>query len=363
MIKKLGFGFMRLPKIGDNFDINLIIKMVDVFLDNGYTYFDTAYVYNGSEETLRTALVERYPREKYQITTKLPIYKINETNTAQDIFNTSLKRLGVEYIDNYLLHGIDKLWSDFADKYHVWQFINDLKLRGLTKTIGFSFHGAPDDLDDILTKHPEVDLVQLQINYLDWDSDKTQSRRLYELARQHEKPIIIMEPVKGGLLSSSLSPINALLKNAKPNASVASWAVRFAASLEGVVVMLSGMSNMEQMVDNISTINNLEPLTENETDNITQAINILNNIQKVPCTSCNYCVEGCPRNIMIPNLLNLYNDYLVFEDVSSSTLMYKMITEGGNTASVCICCHNCEERCPQHIGIADIMSSISTLFD
>lgn len=362
-IEKLGFGFMRLPRNDTGFDYDLINKMVDRYLEAGFTYFDTAYVYQGSEEAMRETLVKRHPREKYQIADKLNMMNVNKPEEMQTIFETSLKRLGTDYIDFYLLHGLSQMTNKKCEEMGAWDFVKKLKSEGKIKHYGFSYHDSAENLDAILTAHQDAEFVQLQINYLDWDSEDVQSRGVYEVARKHNKPILIMEPLKGGLLAGSQSAISKVLKAADPEASLASWAFRFAASLDGVIAVLSGMNSMEQMEDNITTFKNLKPLSENDMKVIKEAVNVLKSIPRVPCTACNYCVEQCPENINIPALMNLYSNYLVYNSTANSEMPYKFATMNRGTPSSCISCKACEEQCPQHIEISDIMSKMTPLYD
>jgi predicted aldo/keto reductase-like oxidoreductase len=359
----LGFGFMRMPKVRGAFDRQLIAKMVDIYIQSGGSYFDTAYIYHGAEGLLKDTLVTRYQRERYQIATKLPVYLVSDNLKPLEIFDESISRLGIDYIDCYMLHGIDKLWSDVADNLGIWDILKRLRSERKVKRIGFSFHGSPEDLGYILTKHSEVDFVQLQINYADWDDEKIQSRELYNVARSHAKPVIVMEPVKGGLLAGDSSPVAPILKKANPNVSVASWAIRFAALLEGVEIVLSGMNDMEQITDNIATMNNLHPFTDEETNAINEAVEYLRNIPRISCTSCGYCVDSCPKQIKIPHFIGFLNESLVYNNSSNAKQMYDTYTGDGFFASTCIRCRKCEERCPQKLEITDLIARVSDLFD
>jgi predicted aldo/keto reductase-like oxidoreductase len=362
-IGKLGFGYMRLPRLETGFDMEQIKRMTDYFLEAGFTYFDTAYVYEGSEETMRKALVERHPREKYQIATKLNLMGVKSPEDLPDRFETSKKRLGVEYIDFYLLHGLGGPSIARADELKAWEYLKSLKDKGLVRHIGCSFHGTPEELEGILQKHPETEFVQIQLNYLDWDSDRVQSRLVYETARRHNVPVIIMEPVKGGLLGSETSAIAKAFKAYDSDASVASWALRFAGQLEGLITVLSGMSTYEQVADNVATFKNLKPLSEKEKDIVKGAVDILNGIPRVPCTSCNYCTPNCPQKIAIPGLLELYSNYLVYNTLAGMMHSYNFVRGSGGRAKDCVACRVCEEHCPQHIEIADTLAKFSALID
>lgn len=362
-IGKLGFGFMRLPRNESGFDYPEINRMVDKFLEHGYSYFDTAYVYQGSEEALRESLVRRHPREKFQIATKLHVLGIEKPEGMQECFDTSLERLGVDYVDFYLLHGLSAKSLDKLDEFDAWGFVRGLKEKGLVRHIGFSFHDTADVLDDILTKHPEMEFVQLQINYLDWEDDEVQSRLVWETAKKHGVPVTIMEPVKGGMLASDNSPIRDMLKAVSPEASLASWAMRFAASLDGVVTVLSGMGSYEQLLDNLATIDNLTPLSDVEMQTVRGAADLLNSIPRIPCTDCKYCVENCPQKIKIPLMMSMYSDYMVYQTTSNIEHSYRIYTSDGTTADTCVACGSCEAHCPQKIGIIDTLGKLSSLFD
>ncbi|MDR1217722.1 MAG: aldo/keto reductase, partial [Oscillospiraceae bacterium] len=317
----------------------------------------------GSEDALGKSLVARYPRERFQIATKLNLMFAKTADDLPGFFNTSCKRLGVDYVDFYLLHGLGGPSIEKADELKAWDYIKGLKAEGKARHIGMSFHGTPEELDALLDKHPEAEFVQLQINYLDWDSEKVRSREVYETARRHGVPVTIMEPVKGGLLSSEDSVIVKGFRERDPNASVASWALRYAASLEGLVTVLSGMSAFEQVADNVATFKAFKPLADDERAIIADAVTALNSIPRVPCTGCNYCAPNCPQKIAIPGMINIYNDYLVHSTVDGIRRSYGFMTRGGGKASDCIGCRVCEEHCPQHIAIADTVAKLSALVD
>ena len=288
-IKKLGFGLMRLPKIDDQIDIEQTKQMVDMFLEAGFTYFDTAWAYAGSEDAIRRALVERYPRESYQLATKNAAWiKCETREDALAQFETSLAQTGAGYFDFYLLHNLGEKRTSYFDKWNLWDWILELKASGKIKHAGFSFHSTPEELDELLTAHPEMDFVQLQINYADWENPSIQSRACYEVARKHNKHVVIMEPVKGGMLANPPKPVLDVLKAAEPESSAASWAIRFAASLPGVITVLSGMSNVEQMADNLSYMKDFAGLSDAERTTLDAARAELARIPLIPCTTCNY---------------------------------------------------------------------------
>jgi len=356
----LGFGNMRMPKLEDGTpDRETIFRMIDTFLAHGYNYFDTAHIYPGSEEMLRIGLVDRYPRERYFITTKLFVGRCAAPEDMMKQFETSRERLGLEQIDMYFLHGIGPASYEKIERFRAFDFLRSLRDRGLAKHIGFSFHGTADELDRILTGNPDMELVQLQLNYLDWEDGKVQSRLCYETARRHGKPISVMEPCKGGLLSGADMEAADILLHANPDASLASWAFRFVAGLEGIHVILSGMSNVEQVEDNARTFENFTPLSAEEralTGKVAEAINA---VPGVPCTGCGYCTHGCPMNLNIPFFMRAYNSLLRFRNLEISRHSYFMVTHANKKASECIGCGGCEERCPQHIEITKYLREVA----
>lgn len=364
-IKKLGFGLMRLPTKGEEIELEELKAMVDHFLSNGFTYFDTAYVYHGgmSEVAAREALVKRHPRESFQLATKLPIWAVKEKADLQKIVDTQLERTGAGYFDFYLLHSLDKPRLKVLDEFGAWDFLKSLKDRGIARHIGFSFHDKADVLDELLTAHPEAEFVQLQINYVDWDSPSVQSRACYEVARRHGKSVVIMEPVKGGALAVLSPAVQKVLQDANPNASLASWALRFAASLEGVITVLSGMSNLSQIEDNVATMSHFQPLGQEEYAVIDRVNAMLKAIPTVPCTSCRYCVDGCPQSIVIPSILGNYNDYLLYNNLPGAKRSYGFSTRDHGKASDCIACGACEGVCPQHIEIIETLKKAAGLFE
>ena len=353
-IPKLGFGLMRLPMLGDEVDLEQVKQMVDLFLAKGFTYFDTAYGYIGgkSEMAAKEALVDRYPRESFQLATKLPAWaSVKTAEEARNMFWTSLKRTGAGYFDFYLLHNVSSERVKVFDEFKIWDFVQELKAQGLIKHVGFSFHDKAAVLDEILTKHPEVEFVQLQINYADWESKTVESRKCYETARKHGKPVVIMEPVKGGSLATLPDSVSSIFKEANPGASVPSWAIRYAASLEGVVTVLSGMSNLAQMEDNLSYMEHFKPLTAAECQVISRVQEALDQIPRIPCTACDYFTKGCPQQIPIPGIFKAMNNYLVYNNLTGAKGNYGFATAGKGLASDCVGCGQCESVCPQQIGI------------
>ena len=355
-IKKLGFGLMRLPMIGDEVDIEQTKQMVDLFLSKGFTYFDTAYGYIGgkSEKAIKEALVDRYPRESYQLATKLPAWAGAKTKEeAQQMLFTSLERTGAGYFDFYLLHNLGDSRTEYFYKYDIWNFLAEQKEKGLIKHLGFSMHDNAENLDKILTEHPEMEIVQLQINYADWESVSIQSRACYEVARKHNKPIIIMEPVKGGSLANLPAPIEKIFKDYNPDASLSSWAVRYAASLDGLVTVLSGMSTLEQMKDNLSYMENFKPLDENERKVVADVVAALDALPQIPCTGCQYCVKDCPMSINIPGIFKAMNNQLIYGNRAGALGNFAFATRSGGKPSECIACGQCEGACPQHVSVIE----------
>ena len=365
-IPKLGFGLMRLPMKDKLVDIDQTKEMVDHFIANGFTYFDTAYGYieGKSEEAAKTAIVDRYPREKFTLATKLPAWAGAKTaDDAKQMFFTSLKRTGAEYFDFYLLHNLGATRSKSFDDFGIWDFVQEQKEKGLIKHAGFSFHDKADVLDKILTEHPEMEFVQLQINYGDWDSGSVQSRKCHEVARKHGKPVVIMEPVKGGMLADPAPEVKAVFDEAGSGLSYSSWAIRFAASLEGIITVLSGMSTIDQLKDNVSYMKDFRPLDKKEQEIIVKAQKALSEIPSVPCTSCEYCLPGCPKNIKIPSIMEVLNRELVYKSFQSAKFGYAWETQSGGKASDCIECGKCVEVCPQQIKIPDMLKDAAAKFE
>lgn len=360
-IKKLGFGLMRLPQKDGAIDIEQTKQMVDLFLRAGFTYFDTAWAYAGSEDAIRQALVERYPRESFQLATKNAAWidcRTREEALAQ--FDTSLKQTGAGYFDFYLLHNLGEGRTKYFDDFDMWSWIRRQKEEGRIRHMGFSFHSTPEELDEILNSHPEMEFVQLQINYADWENPAVQSRRCYEVARAHGKPVIIMEPVKGGMLANPPEPVRRVFQEADPDASCASWGIRFAANLEGIITVLSGMSSVEQMQDNLSYMKDFKGMTDGEMDTIRQAQEALRAIPLIPCTTCNYCAKVCPENIGISGSFTAMNYHTLYgRDAAIGQMGWLVDGHGKQKADRCIKCGRCEQACPQHIRIREELARVS----
>lgn len=358
-LPKLGFGFMRIPKIDDDtVDIEQTKKMVDIYMENGFCYFDTAWGYMGgkSEMALKEALVDRYPRESFLIATKLPAWAGEKTKEfSEQMFYTSLKRTGAGYFDFYLLHNLGEQHTKYFDDFDLWNFVQKRKDEGLIKHVGFSFHDTADVLDKLLSDHPEMEFVQLQINYADWEDPIVESRKCYEVACKHGKPVIVMEPVKGGTLATPPEDVAEVFKNANPSASLPSWAIRYTASLDNVFMVLSGMSTIEQVEDNVSYMKDFKPLTAEELAVVEKAKDILAQYPTIPCTACAYCMKECPKQVAIYGTFEAYNVATVLNNIPFGKNKYAWATagHGWSKASECIKCGKCAKVCPQHINIPE----------
>ncbi len=369
--KKLGFGLMRLPLLDPNVagsvDIETTKKMVDTFLANGFTYFDTALMYCDckSEGAIKEALVDRYPRESYTLATKLHGGFFHSKEDRDKVFNEQLERTGVTYFDYYLLHDIGEDHYKYYTEMDCFNWLKEKKEQGLVKKMGFSFHDSAVLLDKVLTEHPEMEFVQLQINYLDWESAAIQSRECYEVATKHGKDVFVMEPVKGGTLAQVPETVEELFKAYDSSMSVPSWAIRFVASLPNVKIVLSGMSNMAQMEDNISYMKDMKPLNEEELAMVHKAADLINANIEIPCTGCSYCTGGCPMNIAIPKYFSLYNadkQEAKSKGWTSQGEYYDRLTTNFGQASDCVACGQCEGVCPQHLPIIEELKKVSSHF-
>ena len=355
-IRKLGFGLMRLPRTGDEIDVPQTKRMVDRFLEAGCTYFDTAWAYGGSEEATREALVRRHPRDSFLLATKLAPWigcKTREEALAQ--FETSLRRTDAGHFDFYLLHNLGQDRTGFFDRFGLWDWALEQREKGLVRHVGFSFHSTPEELDALLSAHPEMEFVQLQINYADWDNPAVRSRECLEVARRHGKPVVVMEPVKGGLLANPPEEVASILREADPDASMPSWALRFAAGLPGVLTVLSGMSDMAQMEDNLSHLADFRPFDEREKAALDRARAALAAIRLVPCTACDYCAKVCPAKIGVSGTFAAANQLMLFRNPVRSRhyLEWQVDKQGHRRASECLNCGACEKVCPQHIAIRE----------
>jgi len=370
-MKKLGFGFMRLPLLNredqTSFDFALLNTLVDAFIERGFSYFDTALTYHGSksEEAIRKAVVERHPRDAFQLATKLPPRVLKTEEEQEEIFSEQQAKAGVDFFDYYLVHNIGHGSYQQAKRFRTFEFVQRKKREGKIRKAGMSFHDTPELLDEVLSTHPELDFVQLQLNYIDWENPGIQSRRCWEVARKHNMPIIVMEPCKGGSLAKVPQEAARLMKTHNPGASVPSWAIRFAASQEGVFMVLSGMNAMEQVLDNTSYMADFKPLDEGEYAIIRQAADVINANTAIACTNCRYCEEGCPQKIAIPDYFALYNSIksATSSNFSSQSVYYLNLTETHGRARDCIECGECEKECPQHLPIPELLKDVSKTFD
>ena len=371
--KKFGFGLMRLPLLDPNddasVDVEQVKEMVDLFISRGFTYFDTAIMYNGfaSQRVAKEAIVDRYPRDRFTLATKLHSAFFNSFEERDKIFNEQLEQTGAGYFDYYLIHGVESSNYPKYEQFDCFRWLLDKKAQGLVKHAGFSFHDTPELLDKILTRYPEMEFVQMQLNYLDWESEWIQSHAVYEMAVKHGKPVIVMEPVKGGTLARLPAEAEQLLKAAEPELSIPSWAIRFAASQENVMMVLSGMSTVAQMKDNLSYMEDFKPLTAEEIALTHRAADIINARIAVPCTGCSYCTDGCPMRIPIPKYFSLYNEDMR-EDMEKKGWTinfnyYENLAEHFGKASDCVACGQCEGVCPQHLPIIELMKKVSAHFE
>lgn len=372
--KKLGFGLMRLPLLNPNdassIDLEQVKQMVDIFLERGFTYFDTAWMYHSfkSENAVKDVLVDRHPRDSYTLATKLHAGFLKTKEDRDRIFQEQMKKTGVSWFDYYLLHDMNRHNYKICTDLDCFQWLKEKKAQGLVKHMGFSFHDHADVLDQILTEHPEFEFVQLQLNYLDWDSENVQSGKCYEVATKHGKSVVVMEPVKGGTLAKVPRYMEKAMKEYHPDMSIPSWAIRFAASLDNVMVVLSGMSSLEQLLDNTGYMKDFVPLNEQERELVRQTAEAINSDVTVPCTGCAYCTDGCPQQIAIPKYFSLYN-----EDKKNAKGRekeweprrepYNELAKNFGKASDCVACGQCEGICPQHLPIIDYLKDVAEYFE
>lgn len=362
--KNFGFGCMRLPMNGDQVDIAETTRMVDEFLAQGFNYFDTAHGYIGgkSELALKECLTSRYPREAYSLTDKLTDSYFKTEADIRPFFESQLEACGVDYFDFYLMHAQN---ADNFKKFkacRAYETAFALKAEGRIRHVGLSFHDRAEVLDQILTEYPQVEVVQIQFNYLDYDDIAVQSRKCYEVCRKHGKPVLVMEPVKGGSLVNLPEEAKKVLDDLH-GGSPASYAIRFAAGFPGMMMVLSGMSNMEQMKDNLSYMRDFKPLNETELAAVNKVQEIFHKMNMIPCTACRYCVEGCPKQISIPDLFAIMNIKQLHHDWNADYYYEEVHTAPGRRASDCLKCGKCEKICPQHLPIRKLLEEIAKEFD
>ena len=363
---KLGFGLMRLPEEDGVIDIDQVCEMVDKYMSSGMNYFDTAYVYHSgkSEVAAKEALVKRYDRDKFMLATKLPAWEMKEEADVERIFNEQLQRTGVDYFDFYLLHSIEEGGNyDNYEKYNCFEWGLKKKAEGKIKHFGFSFHGSPELLEKVLDDHPEIEFVQIQYNYLDRTNPVVRSQRLYEILRDRDIPIIVMEPIRGGMLADMDPKVTEKFLSMRPDDSTASWALRFVGSQPGVMTILSGMSSLRQMDDNLKTFEHFEPITEEEAKLIDEVTEEILSVPQIGCTACKYCMDGCPKKISIPDVFRTINTLRRYPDDWRSKNFYSGLIERSGMASACIACGQCERVCPQHLPIIELMREASEILD
>lgn len=362
--KNFGFGCMRLPMTGAEVDLEETYRMVDAFLDAGFNYFDTAHGYLGgkSETALRSCLTSRYPRDRYILTNKLSSHFISKAEDIRPLFQQQLDACGVDYFDFYLMHAQDKNSFQKYKAIRAYEISLELLEEGKIRHFGISFHDQADVLDQILTEYPQIEVVQIQLNYVDFDDPSVQAGKCLEVCRRHGKPAIVMEPVKGGSLVK-LPETAQKVFDALGSGSNASYAIRFAASQEGVMMVLSGMGDMSMMEDNIGYMKDFRPLNAQERDAVDRVCGIFRSLGAIPCTACRYCTEVCPKGIAIPDLFSLLNAKRIWNNWNTEYYYNNISTKEGTKAKDCLECGACEGICPQHLEIRQLLKDVSREFD
>ena len=362
--KNFGFGCMRLPMDGEKVDYAEFTKMVDEFMAQGFNYFDTARVYIGGqgETAIRDCVVKRYPRDSFILTDKLSDSLFNSEDEIRPLFEKQLESCGVDYFDFYLLHSQTKSTFEKYKKLHAYEHAFELKKEGKVKHVGFSFHDTADVLDEMLNEYPEIEVVQIQLNYIDFDDPAVQARLCYEVCRKFNTPVIVMEPVKGGNLVNLPEDAKAVLEDLHGGSPV-SYAIRFVAGFPGMMMVLSGMSNMEQMQDNISFMRDFKPLDETERAAVEKVQEIFHSKDLIPCTACRYCTDGCPKHISIPDLFAIMNTKQIHHDWNADCYYEDVHTAPGRKASDCLKCGKCEKVCPQHLPIRKLLEQVAAEFE
>ena len=358
-----GFGCMRLPMNGEEVDIEKTCEMVDAFLDAGFNYFDTAhgYLQGRSEKAIKICLTSRYPRDRYVLTDKLTMAYFKTEADIRPFFESQLEICGVDYFDFYLMHAQNADIFKHFKACRAYETALELKKEGKIRHFGISFHDRPEVLDQILTEYPQIEVVQIQLNYVDFDAPAVQSGKCYEVCRKHGKPVIVMEPVKGGNLVNLPEAAKKVLEDLH-GGSTASYAIRFAAGFPGILMVLSGMSSLEQMQDNLSYMRNFQPLNETEMAAIHKVQDIFRSMHLIPCTACRYCTDGCPQNISIPDLFAAMNTKKSYNDWNAG-YYYDIHTANHGKASSCVKCGACEQVCPQHLPIRELLENVAAEFE
>lgn len=362
--KNFGFGCMRLPMNGETVDYTEFNKMIDAYLESGFNYFDTAhgYLQGKSEIALHDCLVARYPREKYVLTNKLTDIFFKNEQEVRPFFESQLQICGVDYFDFYLMHAQSKEKFEYFKKCRAYEQALEFKKEGKIKHFGISFHDTADILEQILLEYPQIETVQIQLNYVDYDDPAVQSRKCLEVCNKYNKPVIVMEPVKGGNLVNLPEQAKNIF-DALGGAGPASYAIRFAASCEGVFMTLSGMSDMQQMKDNLSYMEDFKPLSETERQAISNVYAVFKGMNAIPCTACRYCTDGCPKKISIPDLFACMNTKNIYHDWNANYYYNQVHTKNGGKASDCIKCGKCEKACPQHLKIRELLECVAKEFE